>query len=84
MVLLQRKLSKHIPGGSPAFSGGGGGGVQMLISIEAHITCDFPAGGGGRRGPDPLSPLWIGTWNPSLSCHCFTKKRINRGGPRSS
>ena len=26
MVLLQRKLSKHFPGGSPAFSGGGGGG----------------------------------------------------------
>ena len=25
MVLLQRKLSKHFPGGSPAFSGGGGG-----------------------------------------------------------
>ena len=24
--------------------GGGGGGVQMLISIETHITCDFPEG----------------------------------------
>ena len=24
----------------------------MLISIETHITCDFPGGG----GPDPLSP----------------------------
>ena len=33
-----------------------GGGVQMLISIETHITitCDFPGG-----GLDPLSPLWI-------------------------
>ena len=30
----------------------GGGGVQMLISIETHITCDFPEGG----GPDSLSP----------------------------
>ena len=48
MVLLQRKLSKHIPGGSSFFRGGGG--VQMLISIEAHITCDFPAGGGGGGG----------------------------------
>ena len=28
----------------------------MLISIETHITCDFPGGGG------PLSPLWIRTW----------------------
>ena len=24
---------------------GGGGGVQMLISIETHITYDFPGGG---------------------------------------
>ena len=49
--------------GGPTFSRGGGGGptfsrgVQMLISIETHITCDFPGGG----GPDPLSPLWIRT-----------------------
>ena len=32
--------------------GGGGGGVQMLISIETHITCDFP---GGSGPPIPLS-----------------------------
>ena len=31
---------------------GGGGGGQMLISIETHLTCDFP----GEGGPDPLSP----------------------------
>ena len=42
--------------GSNIFQGGGGRGptfsrgVQMLISIETHITCDFPG------GPDPLSP----------------------------
>ena len=30
----------------------GGGGVQMLISIETHITCDFPGGGGSEQ----LSP----------------------------
>ena len=31
------------------FPGGGGGGVQMLISIETHIcTCYFP---GGVSGP---------------------------------
>ena len=46
---------QHFPGG-----GGGSnffpGGVQMLISIETHITCDFPG------GLDPLSPLWIRTW----------------------
>ena len=30
-----------------------GGGVQILISIETYITCDFSGGGGG--GPDHLS-----------------------------
>ena len=58
MVLLQRKLyfSKD-PEGVQHFPGGEGGsnffpaGDQMVISIETHITCDFPG------GPDPLSPL---------------------------
>ena len=53
MVLLQIKLffSKD-PEGVQQFSGGGsnffqgGGGVQMLISIETHMTCNFPEGGG--------------------------------------
>ena len=48
--------------GGPTFSrgkgnffhgGGGGGGVQWVISIETHITCDFPGGGG--RTPYPPS-----------------------------
>ena len=52
MVLLQRKLyfSKD-PEGSQHFPGGWGG-VQMLISIETHITCDFP----GESG-HPIPPL---------------------------
>ena len=29
-------------------------GVQMLISIETDMTCDFLGGGGG--GPGPYSP----------------------------
>ena len=33
------------------FGGGGWGGVQILISIETYITCDFSGGG----GPDHLS-----------------------------
>ena len=52
--------------GSPTFSRGGGG-VQMLISIETHITCDFPGcgrGGGGGGGSGPLFPLWIRTCLP--------------------
>ena len=36
----------------------------MLISIETHITCDFPGGGGGGGGggSGPPFPLLIGTW----------------------
>ena len=58
------KVSEAIFRGGPTFSGGGptfprgvvqffqgGGGVLILICIEAHRTCDFPG-----AGPDPLSP----------------------------
>ena len=41
------------------WGGGGVGGVQILISIETYITCDF-SGGGGGSGP-PI-PLWIRAW----------------------
>ena len=55
MVLLQRKLYfskdpervQHFPGGGVQLFPGG---VQTLISIETHITFDFPGG-----GLDPLS-----------------------------
>ena len=42
------------------FGGGGGvgGGVQILISIETYITCDFSGGGGSG----PPIPLWIRAW----------------------
>ena len=42
----------------------GGGGVQMLISIETHITYDFPGGGSG-----PPTPLWIRTWGDCACAH---------------
>ena len=45
--------------------GGGGvwGGVQILISIETFITCDFSGGGGGGGGGSgPPIPLWIRAW----------------------
>ena len=60
------KWSKHLSGGGGVqlfiififffffFLGGGGGGfggMQILISIETYITCDFSGGGGG---PDHL------------------------------
>ena len=77
MVLLQKKLSKHFPGGSPAFSGGGGGGgVQMLISIEAHITCDFPAGGGVRT---PYPPSGSAHGIPLSLLSLFYKKENKQG-----
>ena len=28
--------------------------MQILISIETYITCDFSGGGGGGGGPDHL------------------------------
>ena len=64
MVLLQNKLYflKDLEGVNifqevedPTFSSGG---VRMLISIETHITCDFPGGGGWSGSP---IPLWIRT-----------------------
>ena len=61
MVLLQRKLYFSKDRGGPTFLGGGGGSrVQVLISIETHITCDFPGGGGSGH---PITPLWICTWS---------------------
>ena len=45
------------------FGGGGVGGVQILISIETYITCDFSGGGGGGGGGSgPPIPLWISAW----------------------
>ena len=61
MILLQRKLYfskdsegvQHFPGDPASF--GVGGGVQMLISIEPHITCDFPGGPYGWGSPLTLA-----------------------------
>ena len=56
---------QHFPkGGGPIFSSGG---VQMLISIETHITCDIP---GGVVGLDPLPPS--GSAHDKLSVYKFT------------
>ena len=54
MVLLQRKLY---------FSKGPEGvGGPNVISIETHITCDFPGGGPDTLPPPPPPPpLWIRT-----------------------
>ena len=62
MVLLLRKLYLYFtkdPDGVHYFPGVGvqlfpGRGFQMLISIETHITCYFPGGGGVRTHYSPL------------------------------
>ena len=54
MVLLLRKLYFSDPEGVQHFPGGGGG--QILISIEPHITCDFPGGGGVWTPCPPMDP----------------------------
>ena len=56
-------------GGGNFFHGGwGGGGVQWVISIETHITCDFPG------GADPISPLWIRTCDFTTYFSYFKRK----------
>ena len=73
-IFYGSKGSKHLSGGGGGgvatfyyyfffFGGGGGwgGGVQILISIETYITCDF-SGGGGGGGSGPPIPLWIRAW----------------------
>ena len=61
--LFQRKLLfLKVSEGVQLFQGGRatfsmeGGEVQWVISIETHITCDFPGGGGGRTPYPPLDP----------------------------
>ena len=54
--------------GSPTFSRGGGGGVQMLISIKTHITCDFPE----ESGP-PVPPLDPRMFEQSLPLEVSTR-----------
>ena len=42
---------QYFPGGIEFFPGGGS---NCLLSIETHITCDIP-GGGGVLTPNPLN-----------------------------
>ena len=45
-----KRGSNNFQGGVQLFQGWGGG----LISIETHITCDFPGGSGHPIPPPPL------------------------------
>ena len=53
-------FSTHFPGEVQLFPVGG---VQMLISIETHVTCDFQGGSRPHIGFwTPYPALWIRTW----------------------
>ena len=46
------------------------------VSIETHITCDFP-----RGDPDPLTPLWIRTWGrltPLFAYRIMVYQNLNK------
>ena len=43
-------------------------GVQMLISIETHITCDFTGGGGSPDPPIPPLDCIVSLSKTHLSC----------------
>ena len=72
MNLLQRKLYFSKDRGGPTFLGGGGegpGSVQVLISIETHITYDFPGGGGPDPLSSPMDPHMVSSPDNSTSLH---------------
>ena len=78
MVLLQRKHTfPRTQSWSNIFLGVGGGsnfseggGVQLLISMETHITCDFPGRvstpfpSGSAQGTDTCTSQEAGTVYP--------------------
>ena len=62
-VFLVINLFYSLQSGSNGFITEGRRGSNFFqgvgVSKETHITCDFPGGG----GPNPLTPLWIRTWD---------------------
>ena len=66
MVISKKSIIFQGFRGSNILQGGGrsnffqgGGGVQVLISIETHITCDFPGEGVQKPYLPPLDPHMI-------------------------
>ena len=79
--LLFLKVSEGVQlfqGGRATFSMEGGGGVQRVISIETHITCDFPGGGGGPHIPPSGSAHAI-----SQLIFLISKGNISCGFPKA-
>ena len=78
LIFNPQLILQFYRGGSSIFQGGptfSRGGVQMLISIKTHITCDFPEGSGppvlllDPRMFEQSLPLEVSTSIPS-PCHC--------------
>ena len=82
MVISKKSIIFQAFRGSNIFQGGGGptfsrgGGVQVLISIETHITCDFPGEGVPKPYSPPLDPHMIAC-KCKLLCNKF-KLKVSR------
>ena len=84
MFFLVINLFYSLQSGSNGFITEGRRGSNFFqgvgVSIETHITCDFPEGGGGV-GPDPLIPLWIRAWGrltPLFAYRIMVYQNLNK------
>ena len=90
-IFYGSKGSKHLSGGGGGGGGGGGcnfllfffflggggvGGVQILISIETYITCDFSGGGVRTTYPSLDSRM-----DCPLPCHGLSFLKVSEGLP---
>ena len=82
MFFLVINLFYSLQSGSNGFIKEGRRGSNFFqgvgVSIETHITCDFPEGGGS---PDPLIPLWIRTWGrltPLFAYRIMVYQNLNK------
>ena len=80
-VFLVINLFYSLQSGSNGFIKEGRRGSNFFhgvgVSIETHITCDFPEGG----GLDPLIPLWIRTWGrltPLFAYRIMVYQNLNK------
>ena len=62
MVISKKTNFPRFQRGIQLFSRGGGG--AMLISIETHIACDFPGGGGVRTPYSPSGSAHVMYYTP--------------------
>ena len=80
-VFLVINLFYSLQSGSNGFITEGRRGSNFFqgvgVSIETHITCDLPEGG----GLDPLIPLWIRTWGrltPLFAYRIMVYQNLNK------